>query len=267
MMTQETTRNEQVRDAWDVNAAFWDERMGEGNAFHLELVEPNVLRLLELTPGARVLEIACGNGQFARKLASLGARVIATDFSPVMVARARAHAGPLNAQVDYRVADATDGAELRALGEGAFDAVVSNMALMDMLEIEPLFRAVPHLLKPRGRLVFSTMHPCFNSNNPTFVAEWIEEGGTPVEVRSLKLTRYLESRTYQGLAMLGQPVAQYYFHRPLQELLGYAFRAGLVLDGLLEPRIPDDRSGARWSSWFNYHEFPPILVARLRVNA
>lgn len=265
-MTQETTRNEHVRDAWDTNAAFWDERMGEGNAFHRHLVEPNVLRLLELQPAERVLEIACGNGQFARKLSALGAHVTAADFSPAMVERARAHGEPFNAQVDYRVADATNEAELRALGRGEFDAVVSNMALMDMLEIEPLFRAVPHLLKPHGRFVFSTMHPCFNSNNPTFLAEWIEEGGNPVEVRALKLTQYLESRTYQGLAMLGQPVAQYYFHRPLQELLGHAFRARLVLDGLLEPRIPDDITSPRWSSWFNYHEFPPVLVARLRVN-
>jgi SAM-dependent methyltransferase len=260
------SEREKVRAAWDAIAGFWDERMGEGNVFHLRLVEPNVLRLLELAPGERVLEIACGNGQFARKLVSLGANVIATDFSPAMIDRARAHGEPFNDRVDYRVVDAGDGEPLRALGVGEFDAIVSNMALMDMQEIAPLFHAAPQLLKPGGRFVFSTMHPCFNSNDPVFVAEMMDRDGTLVETRALKLTGYLESRSYRGLAMPGQPVAHYYFHRPLEELLGHAFRAGLVLDGLLEPRLPADEASARWSSWLNYHEFPPCLVARLRVR-
>ncbi len=265
-MQNDSTRNDDVRAAWDTNAAFWDERMGEGNAFHLHLVEPNVLALLEIQRDERVLEIACGNGQFARKLTSLGARVTATDFSPAMIERARAHTEPFNDKIDYRVVDATNENELRALGQHAFDAVACNMAIMDMLHIEPLFRAIPFLLKPRGRFVFSTMHPCFNSNNPTFTAEMQEENGVVSESYALKLTRYLESKTYQGLAMFGQPAVQFYFHRPLQELFGAAFRAGLVLDGLLEPRIPETLTSARWSSWFNYHEFPPVMVARLVVG-
>jgi 2-polyprenyl-3-methyl-5-hydroxy-6-metoxy-1,4-benzoquinol methylase len=263
-MNNEPESNLHVRAAWDTNAAFWDERMGEGNAFHLQLVEPSVLTLLELKRDEGVLEIACGNGQFARKLTSLGARVVATDFSLPMLERARAHTEAFNDQIDYRVTDATNKEELRALGEHVFDAVVCNMAIMDMLDIAPLFHAIPHLLKPRGRFVFSTMHPCFNSNNPMFVGEMKEENGTVTESYALKLTRYLESKTYQGLAMFGQPAVQYYFHRPLHELLGEAFRVGLVMDGLLEPRLPHDQASPRWSSWLNYHEFPPVMVARAR---
>lgn len=240
--------------------------MGEGNTFHLQLIEPNMLRLLEIQRGEQVLEIACGNGQFARRLTSLGAQVLATDFSPNMVERARAHTEPFNDQIEYRVADATDDAELRALGAHAFDAVVSNMALMDMSDIAPLFRTLPHLLKPGGRFVFSTMHPCFNSNHPTFFAESTDIKGTLVETYGVKLTRYLEAHSYQGLALIGQPAPQYYFHRPFHELLGQAFRAGLIVDGLLEPRLPTDQSSPRWSSWLNYHEFPPVLVARCRMR-
>jgi len=265
-MNHDPVANDAVRVAWDTNAAFWDEQMGEGNIFHLHLVEPGVLELLALRPGERVLEIACGNGQFARKLTSLGARVTATDFSPNMLARAQAHTEPFNAQVEYRVVDAASESELRALGVHAFDAVVCNLAIMDMSDIAPLFRAVPHLLQAQGRFVLSTMHPCFNSNNPIFVAESQDDQGTIVETRALKLTQYLESVTYQGFAMQGQPIPHYYFHRPLHALLGQVFRAGLVLDGFLEPRLPADLSSQRWSSWYNFHEFPPVLIARLRIQ-
>ncbi|RIK17932.1 MAG: hypothetical protein DCC52_16515 [Chloroflexi bacterium] len=74
-----------ARARWDANATFWDERMGQGNAFHLQLVEPAVLELLRAQPREKMLELACGNGQFARKLASLGVQVTATDFSPAMI--------------------------------------------------------------------------------------------------------------------------------------------------------------------------------------
>src|SRR5437899_4750628 len=78
------------RAIWNQNAAYWDEYMGpEGNAFHRLLVAPTAERLLGIRPGEVVLEVACGVGLFARLLAELGARVLATDFSEVFVERAR----------------------------------------------------------------------------------------------------------------------------------------------------------------------------------
>jgi len=62
------------REIWDENARWWDGRMGEGNDWHRLLIGPAVERLLVVRPGQRVLELACGNGQFARRLASLQRR-------------------------------------------------------------------------------------------------------------------------------------------------------------------------------------------------
>lgn len=64
--------NKEVQSLWNQNAAFWDDRMGEGNAFQRMLVGPSSERLLQLRPGELVLEIACGNGVFARRMAQLG---------------------------------------------------------------------------------------------------------------------------------------------------------------------------------------------------
>ena len=59
----------QTQQIWDDKAAFWDERMGEGNQFQRVLVGPVSERLLQVQPGEVVLDVACGNGVFSRRLA------------------------------------------------------------------------------------------------------------------------------------------------------------------------------------------------------
>ena len=86
--------NEESRRAWDENAAFWDERMGEGNDFVEVLSWPPTERMLALEAGERVLDIACGNGLTSRRMAAMGAEVVATDFSEEMIAHARRRSTP-----------------------------------------------------------------------------------------------------------------------------------------------------------------------------
>ena len=49
-MSTEQPLNQEVRDAWNQIAPFWDEYMGEGNDFHKLLVSPAGERLLQLQP-------------------------------------------------------------------------------------------------------------------------------------------------------------------------------------------------------------------------
>ena len=152
--------NQEVRDIWNRNAPFWDERMGEGNTFHKTLIEPTQERLLNVHSGQRILDIACGNGQFARRLARLGADVLAVDISERMIERARARTTEPGDRIEFRIVDCTQADALLGLGEKQFDAAVCTMALMDMAAIRPLFTALAKLLKAEGRLVFSVLHPC-----------------------------------------------------------------------------------------------------------
>lgn len=181
----------ETRAIWDSKAEFWDARMGEGNAFQLVLVGPAAEQLLMLQPGERVLDIACGNGVFARRLARLGGCVTATDFSPRFLELARSRSAASGEEIDYRLADATEEEQLVALGEGRFDAVVCNMALMDMPVIDPLFRAVRRLPRPHRRFVFAVPHPAFNSNAASHIMELEDRVGELVETRGIKLRDYL----------------------------------------------------------------------------
>lgn len=273
-MTAENTSqpldlNAETRKIWDQNASFWDERMGDGNDFQRLLVAPASERLLDLQSGETVLEIACGNGVFARHLARLGVHVVATDFSTQMLEHARARSSASDDRITYRPLDATNEEQIVALGKQRFDAAVCNMAIMDMAEIDPLMRGIRQVVKPGGRFVFSLCHPCFNNTGSIHCAEEADVNGNIITTYSVKTTTYLHSGPTQGVAMKGQPATQYYFDRPLHVLFDACFRAGLVLDGLEEPAFnyPHDGSkpGDLIVSWVYLKEIPPVLVARLRI--
>ena len=258
--------HEETHAAWEANAAHWDQRIGEGNDFVDVLIWPATQRLLQLSPGERILDVACGNGVYARRLAALGAEVVAFDFSAALIEKARGRAAAGSERITYQVLDATDEAGLLALGEGTFDAALCQMALFDMSEIDPLMRALARLLKPGGTFLFSVMHPCFNGAHMTHLAEAREEAGLLVTHYSVKIDSYLTPILEKGIAVRGQPQLQVYFHRPLYVLLGAAFRAGFVMDGVEEPAFPPDHpQGRNPFSWGgHYSEIPPVLVVRMR---
>jgi SAM-dependent methyltransferase len=261
--------NRETRAAWEENADFWDQRMGEGNDWVEILVWPATQRLLGVRPGERILDVACGNGLTSRRLALLGTEVVAFDFAPEMIAHARRRTEDLEIadRISYHVLDGTDEAALLELGPGTFDAALCSMALFDMAEIGPLMRALTRLLRPGGRFVFSVIHPCFNNPATVHVAELEDREGEIVTLYSMKIRGYMTPTVSRGAAIAGQPRPQLYFHRPLHVLLGAALEAGFVLDGLEERAFPPDHLSSRnplaWSGHFS--EIPPVLVARVRL--
>ena len=265
MNENEQQLNDEGRALWNQKAEFWDNLHGdEGNRFHRELVSPSVERLLNLQTGEKVLDVGCGNGVLARRLAALGGRVIATDFSSELIELAKQRGQSTGEPIDYRVVDATDETALAALGAGQFDAVTCTMAMMDMPVIAPLFRAVKRLLKDSGRFVFANMHPAFNSNNPIFFVESADENGKIVVSNGVKIKAYLDLAPTRGSGAKGEPTSHYYYHRPLQQVLGEAFAAGLVLNGIEEPAFSrDNAEGNTLLSWYGLWQIPPVLTCRL----
>ena len=260
------TYNQETQVLWDRKAAFWDELMGdEGNPFQRLLVGPATERLLDIQGGEMILDVACGNGVFTRRLAQLGAQVLGVDFSQEFLQLARGRTTDYDDRIDYQVVDATDEAALRQLGQQRFDAAVCNMALMDMATIDPLLRALRHLLKPAGRFVFSVQHPCFNSNAIKMVVEEEDQEGTLVEAFYLKFSDYLHIPPGRGAGAIGEPTPHLYFHRPLHVLFNACFQAGFVLDGIEEPAFDDSLQSERPLSWYNFKHFPPVLAARMRM--
>ncbi len=217
--------------AWEENATFWDEQMGdESNFFHCDIVRPNVEKLLDIKETDLVLDIACGNGNFSERIANKGAKVVAFDYSPKMIELAIKRRHKVLDKVKFSVCDATNYDELIKLKqEKLFNKAVANMAIMDISEISPLFNAVYDMIESGGVFVFATHHPCFTYENEDYFTNCINK----------------------GVAIDGQPSLQNYYHRTISDILNKAFIFGFVLDGFYE--VP-----------FDGEKTPIIMTVRLR---
>lgn len=248
-------------DVWNNLAAFWDDFLGEGNAFQKQLIMPITDRLLNVQPGERLLDACCGNGNYSRRLAQQGAKVVAFDGSSIFIDRARQK----SSNIEYHVIDATDESQLQKLTP-TFDAAVCSMALMDLPMIDPLLRAIHRILKPGGRFVFSVPHPCFSHERVIKTAKLSANNANPEQIFGVEIYDYITPFNELSIGILNQPEPHPIWHRPISLLLKCTFDAGFVLDALEEPTFPSDTSAKNPFSWAKRPEFPPAMICRLMRN-
>nr|AFY23021.1 methyltransferase [uncultured bacterium] len=102
-------------------------------------------------PGTRVLDLACGHGRIANRLAARGCEVTGLDSSAVFLERARADAEELGVEVDYVAGD------LRELPwTDRFDLVVNWATAFGYFDDDvnrDVLRQVRRALRPGGQLV------------------------------------------------------------------------------------------------------------------
>jgi SAM-dependent methyltransferase len=147
-----------TQSAFDSVAADYDGPRGNNDL--IQEMREEMWRTLEgiFAPGSRLLDLGCGTGLDAVHLGHLGRRVVASDWSPQMVARTRERAA--RQQVENRVSAINIGAhELHRLDQpAAFDGAYSNLGPLNCVpDLRVVSRECARLLKPGGVLVFTVI--------------------------------------------------------------------------------------------------------------
>jgi SAM-dependent methyltransferase len=151
-------RLEQTRAAFDSVAHDYD---GErGNNASVQDMRAELWRWLDaLFPQpSRLIDLGCGTGLDAVRLAAREHAVTATDWSPRMIERTRARAAA--AGLEPRIAALALGAhELERLpGAGCYDGAYSDLGALNCVpELAAVARECARLLRPGGTLVFSVI--------------------------------------------------------------------------------------------------------------
>lgn len=105
--------------------------------------------------GKKVLDVGCGGGILAESMAARGAAVTGIDLSDKALSVARLHLLETGQKVDYRKISAE---ELSAEMPGAFDIVTCLEMLEHVPDPSSTVRACARLVRPGGRVFFSTIN-------------------------------------------------------------------------------------------------------------
>jgi ubiquinone/menaquinone biosynthesis C-methylase UbiE len=92
----------------------------------LQIVGEELCEALDLRSGQKVLDIAAGNGNVSLAAARRWCDVVATDYVPALLERARERAAAERLDMEFREADA----EALPFPDGSFDVVVSTFGVM-----------------------------------------------------------------------------------------------------------------------------------------
>jgi len=147
-MKQDTARHDEHTapvEAWDAIAELYDLHVAPGEA---ELATAG-LRLARLQAGDTFLDVAAGPGGLSLPAARLGARVLATDWSPKMIERFTARAMAEGLEAEGRVMDC----HALDLPDDAYDVTGSLFGVMLVADQPRALREMVRVTKPGGRVL------------------------------------------------------------------------------------------------------------------
>ena len=108
-----------------------------------------------MTPGAQVLDVACGNGNTAIPAANAGAHVTGIDLAPYLVEQATARAREAGIEATFDVGDA----EAMPYGNSSFDAVITMFGAMFAPRPDVVVSELMRVCRPGGLIAMANWTP------------------------------------------------------------------------------------------------------------
>lgn len=136
-----------TRAAWDQIAPGYDDTV---TSTHVSLSEEG-LRRAGLSEAERFLDVAAGSGALSIPAARQGARVLATDRSPAMLARLAERARAEGLDIETRVMDG----EALQLDDDSFDLAGSQFGVMLFRDMPKGVSEMARVVRPGGRVLVS----------------------------------------------------------------------------------------------------------------
>ncbi len=223
----------------------------EGKAgFNDALEQPAIISLLPDLSGKRLLELGCGFGDFAAFASDHGAAAItAIDVSSKMISTAKEK----NQRDNITFKEVA--VEHFAHSSGAFDLIVSSLALHYVEDFDDIAKKVSNLLKPGGLFIFSVEHPICTAY-PEAIIKTDEAG------RSFHpIYNYRDEIAFEQTWFV--PGVKKY-HRKVSTYINTLIKNNMVINNVLEPMPSDELIDG--NEKFSIHKIrPPLLIIKATV--
>ncbi len=254
----------QTGTSWGPVASWYDDHLEKSHdTYHEKVVYPNLSRIIGEVRGKKVVDMACGQGQFSRLLAEGGAFVTGTDIAHELIAIAEKKNKAHKFSSHYFVSPSHD---LYMVQDASQDIVVCILALQNIEKLQETLHEVSRVLHPGGRFICVINHPSFR--NPTHT-HWGYDDAEHKQYR--RVEEYLsESKIKIDMTpgSLKDKKFTVSFHRPLQVYVK-AFSKYRLMISRLEEWVSHKESGKgprKQAEDLSRKEIPLFMCIESTVN-
>ncbi|MEK7066029.1 MAG: class I SAM-dependent methyltransferase [Patescibacteria group bacterium] len=224
-------KKKETKTSWGAVASWYDDLLKKDGSYQADVVLPSVLRLLEIKKGETVLDLASGQGFFARHYRDLGAKVIASDISHELIDIARKTdlaTGKDKEPIKYFIEPSNN---LSFLPDGSVDKISIVLALQNIEDVAGTFAECARVLKPGGKFVFVLNHPAFRIPKES---SWGFDEKEEVQYR--RVDKYLSDYRVAIKMHPGEKDSDFTvsFHRPIQYYFKMLRNSGFSVNNLEE---------------------------------
>lgn len=246
---QEAPKDERrtAKTGWDEMAPWYAGWAGSGSNFHKQYAIPELLKVLELKRGMRVVELGCGLGALREPVEKVGAVYVGVDKSPSMIREAKKHG-----KGHFYVSDVAKPGGVAIPEKEKFDRAVFMFSIQDIDNHRDAIKNAALLLKPGGELAIFMVHPAFRIPRQS---GWGKDPNRKLTFR--RVDRYKSEITIPLPQRTGQSqVTSFFYHRPLSSYALALKDAGFVIKDLKE--VYSSTTG-------HESEFPHFLLIHAKV--
>lgn len=211
--------------SWGGVAHWYDTLLAGDDTYQVRVILPNLLRAMAIKKGEKVLDLACGQGFFARAFLKEGADVTGVDLGKQLIAIAK-NDSPKD--IKYFAQSAED---LAIFPNGSFEKIAIVLSIQNIEAPHKVFKECARVLVPGGKLFLVLNHPAFRIPK---ASSWGYDELSKTQYRridsymsEIKATIEMNPSKKSGATTIS-------FHRPLQYYFKTLANSGFVVARLEE---------------------------------
>ncbi len=222
------------KTSWSDVGAWYDRIVGkEGHFYHKELILPNLLKMLDLQPKSRLIDLGSGQGILARSLPE-EVDYTGLEISSMLIKAAKSR----NKKHRYLQADLTKKWPLSK--DERFTCAVSILSLQNIEEPEKVFEELSKYMDEGSKAFFVLNHPYFRIPRQS---KW------NIDEKSNRQSREVFSyMTPQRIPVVTHPGkgegTTWSFHQPLSVYTKMAANCGFLIEQIEEWCSPKKSTGS-----------------------
>ncbi len=224
-----------IAQGYTTNAEYWISIVrNAADRYQQELTDPTLLAALGSCAGLDIVDAGCGEGSFTHILARRGAKtVLGIDACLPLIDAAR------ETFTDRRITFVHGDVCALPIPDDSVDVVIANRLPHALDEPHRRFGEFARVLRPGGRLLLMSQHPCF------YAVDDVANSEQPAH----PVGRYFGRRVVQRPFSVGGKVSPAPSVQPLYSLSAYVsmiVAAGFVVTGLDEPHPSSEQFVDPW---------------------